>query len=434
MNSHYAFHNWDHTLTCQPRRYLQPASEAEVCDIVRTVSRAHGTLRVVGAGHSWSPLVLTDDILLNLDRLNQLVRVDQDQMRVTAGAGIRLKELNELLPRYGLALANLGSIAEQSIAGAISTGTHGTGLRLGNLATQIIALNLVTRGGDLIHVSMDSEPGLMSAACVSLGALGVITQVTIQCVPAHHIRLRAEPQRFEEVLERIDRLNAENERVRLYWFTGTDIFYVTTLNPTDVPETPPRPLADWFNNVALRQYLMSFLLHGGNRAPAFADDINRFQAKVGFKREEWVARSDRALTIAMPPLHQEMEYAIPVEKTVEALRLTRRLVETRHIRANVPLEVRFVAADQNMLSPAYGRDTCYLGAYTYGEHSAQTYFAEFEAAMKKLNGRPHWGKHLTLTAAEAREIYARFDEFNAIRRELDPSGVFANEMIRGLFG
>jgi len=434
MQSNYQFQNWDHTLACAPRKYFQPHSEAEVVQIVREVRDRGETLRAIGAGHSWSPLVLTNDNLMNLDWLDQLVCVDAEKMQVTVGAGIRLKNLNELLAHHGLALANLGSVTEQSIAGAISTGTHGTGVRYGNLSTQIIALNLVTGDGRLIHLAADRDPELMSAARVSLGALGVITQVTIQCVKAHRIELRSDVQPFDHVLDRMEQLVSDNDRVRLYWFAGTDVFWVNTMNQTNEPLTPREPMKEWLNNVAIRHDLMEFFLKSGDAFPALVNPINRMQAAIGFTRERRVARSDLALTIPMPAAHQETEYAVPIEHTVQAIRATRELIERNNYRANVPVEVRFVARDDNMLSPAYGHDVVYIGAYTYGEKFVRGYFAAFERAMKSLGGRPHWGKCLTLNAKEAREMYPLYNRFNQIRKELDPGNTFANKFIHEIFG
>ena len=181
-DTEYRFRNWDGSLACRPGHFYQPESEEEVLGIVREASDVGGTVRTVGAGHSWSPLVLTDDTLINLDKLDRVVSVDAEQQRVTVQAGIRIKELNRLLPRYGLAMRNLGSIGEQSIAGAISTATHGTGIKLGALHTQVVGIELVTGEGGLLSISEETDPELMAATRVSLGALGVITQVTIQCV------------------------------------------------------------------------------------------------------------------------------------------------------------------------------------------------------------------------------------------------------------
>jgi len=209
---------------------------------------------------------------------------------------------------------------------------------------------------------------------------------------------------------------------------------VMTLNHTDQAITPRQPIIEWFNNVALRHDLMALLIRAGHRLPDLVDKINQFEAKVGFVKENQVARSDHILNIPMPPRHQESEYAVPVENTAEAVRLTRKIIEENNYKVTVPVEVRFVAADEDMLSPAYRRAICYIGAYTYSEHFAQPFFEGFESAMKGLDGRPHWGKRHSLTTAEAQQVYPMFDRFNEIRKELDPAGTFANSYLRGLFG
>jgi FAD/FMN-containing dehydrogenase len=178
----YRFRNWDETLECRPKHLYRPESEEEILEIVREASDAGETVRTFGAGHSWAPHVVTDDTLINLDRLDRIVSVDAEQQRVTVQAGIRIKELNRLLPKHGLAMKNLGSIGEQSIAGAISTATHGTGLKLDALHTQVVGIELLTGSGRRLAISENEDPELMAAARVSLGALGVITQVTMQCV------------------------------------------------------------------------------------------------------------------------------------------------------------------------------------------------------------------------------------------------------------
>jgi FAD-linked oxidoreductase len=439
----YRFRNWDETLECRPERFYRPESEEEVIEIVREASDAGVTERTFGAGHSWSPLVLTDDTLINLDKLDRIVSIDVERQRVTVQAGIRLKELNRILPKHGLGMRNLGSIGEQSIAGAISTATHGTGLRLGGLHTQIVGMNLITGSGQLLGISEGTDVELMAAARVGLGALGIITQVTIQCVPYYNLERKAQPLPFDEVLDRIDDLVNDNDRVRLYWFPYTDVIQVATMNRTDRPPTPRNRFKEWFTDVVVKRELMELLVETGYdlyQLPGLdvhidvVDDVNRFSAKVGWVREEVVAAYDYVLNIPMPPEHQECEYAVPVEGVAEAVRLTRRIIEENDYHVNFPVEVRFVAADEAMLSPAYGRDICYVGAYTFGEEFARPLFERFEREMKKLGGRPHWGKHLTLSREEARRLYPMYDRFNEIRKELDPKGVFANAFIRDLFG
>src|SRR3712207_3511071 len=226
----YRFHNWDGTLECRPERFYRPESEEEVLEIVREASDAGGTVRTFGAGHSWSPLVVTDDTLINLDNLDRIVSINVEHQRVTVQAGIRLKELNRILPKHDLGMRNLGSIGEQSIAGAISTATHGTGVRLGALHTQIVGMKLVTGSGQELNISESGDPELMAAARVGLGALGIITQVTIQCVPYYNLERKAQPFPFDEVLDRIDNLVNDNDRVRLYWFPYTDVIQVATID------------------------------------------------------------------------------------------------------------------------------------------------------------------------------------------------------------
>jgi L-gulonolactone oxidase len=306
----YRFRNWDETLECRPERFYQPESEEEVLEIVREASDASGTVRTFGAGHSWPPLVVTDDTLINLDKLDRIVSIDVEHQRVTVQAGIRLKELNQILPKHNLGMKNLGSIGEQSIAGAISTATHGTGLRFGGLHTQIVGMNLVTGSGQLLSISEDRHPERIAAARVGLGALGIITQVTIQCVPYYNLERKAQPFPFDEVLDRIDDLVNDNDRVRLYWFPYTNVIQVATMNRTDRPPTPRNRFKEWFTDVMVKRELMELLVETGYdlyQLPGLdvhidvVDDINRFSAKVGWVREEVVAPYDYVLNIPMPP-------------------------------------------------------------------------------------------------------------------------------------
>lgn len=263
FDANYIFRNWDGTLSCRPQKFYLPQSETEVVEIVRRVGQSGGTARVFGAGHSWSPLAITDDTLLNLDKLNKLVSVDATRQRVTVQAGIRIKELNKLLPQHGLAMKNLGSIAEQSIAGAISTGTHGTGLKLGSLHTQIVGMKLVTGDGQLLSLTEEHDPELMQAARVNLGALGVITEVTIQCVPNYNLEWKAEPHPFDGVLNNLPALLNDNDRVRLYWLSGTNVIQVMTMNHTNLPVTPKNRVKDWFTDVVVKHDFLKLLMETG---------------------------------------------------------------------------------------------------------------------------------------------------------------------------
>ncbi|MSP62582.1 MAG: FAD-binding protein [Myxococcales bacterium] len=430
----YVFRNWNGSIAVKPDHFYQPDSEAEVAETVREVASRGGILRPFGAGHSWAELVPTDDSLINLDALHHLVSVDAARKQVTVQAGIRIEKLNDLVAEHGLALANVGSISQQSIAGAIATATHGTGLAIGNLSTQVVAMTLATADGRLRRISAARDPELIAAARVSLGALGIVTEVTLQCVDAFRLHARLWPLPFEEAVAQIDALIHAHDHVRLYWFANTDVIQVMTYNRTDEPRSPGMPIGDYFRDVVVEYDFLKFLVENSYAFPGLVGPINRF-ANWAFRwtKVERVDRSDRILNIPAPPEHDECEYAIPVERAAHAVRLLRRLIERTGYRANLPVEVRFVAADENMLSPCYRRASCYLGAYTFGEQFAQPYFAGFEGLMASLGGRPHWGKTFHATRDQLRALYPLYDRFVAIRRQLDPAGVFASPFLRDLF-
>jgi L-gulonolactone oxidase len=376
-------------------------------------------VRTVGAGHSWAPLVLTEDILINLDHLNQ-VNTDIPNRLARAQAGIRLKDLTPRLAKDKLALANLGSIREQSIAGAISTGTHGTGLGLGILATQIVGMRLVTGTGDVISITT-ADQDLLRAARVSLGALGIVTEVTIQCVPDYDLEYTAYACTFDDAVAKLQDFLQRNTRVRLWWLVPPigpkDTVIVTTMNPPGTGGGPgggmplPMDIAGLFSN-------FTHLFTGGPDCSAFLNFKDHY---------------DQILTVPLlPVLHRECEYAIPVDRTGDALKAFKRIIEEEDLSLTLPIEVRFVQQDDTFLSPAQGRDVCYIGAAT--QPNANEVFERFEPIMKALGGRPHWGKCFSLTREDAQAMYPdTYEQFRKIRATLDPNGVFSNELLRRLF-
>jgi len=414
--SNHVFHNWAQTITCKPGQFCQPKTEQEVQQLVQQAQKDGKHVRTVGAGHSWAPLVLTQDVLINLDQLNQ-VTTDKVALTAQAQSGIRLKDLTPRLAEDGLGMANLGSIREQSIAGAISTGTHGTGLGIGNLATQIVGMRLVIGTGDVVDITAGA-PDLLRAARVNLGALGIITQVTIQCVKDYDLEYTAYACTFKDALAKLDDFNKNNTRVRLWWLVPPigpkDIVIITTMNPTGNArgsgQALPLDLAGLFNNFAQ-------LFTGPNCSPFL----------------QFTGHYDQILTIPLlPVLHRECEYAIPVERTADALQQLKRIIDEEDLSLTLPIEIRFVQHDDTLLSPANGRDVCYIGAAT--QPNANEVFERVEPIMKALGGRPHWGKCFTLTRAEAEAMYPdTYEEFRTLRATWDPKGVFTNELIHRLF-
>lgn len=424
--SNFTFENWAHTLKFKPERYCEPDTEAKLIEIVKDALATGGSVRTTGGGHSWSHFVVTDRTLVQLDKLKRGLVADIPNRRYTVEAGIRLKELIKNLALDGLAMKNLGSITEQSIAGAISTGTHGTGIRLGNLSSSIVGMKLVTGTGDLLEIK-ETDVDLLNAARVSIGALGIVTEATIQCVPMYNLEYSAYCCKFDDVIDKFETLNQENERFLIWWLVAPvgpkDNVIVITMNP---PGTPPGMLG------------ASGSAPGGDPLPMDTNDlvstILRLFPTQPFQRFlHQTGRYDDMLTIPLlPVLHREFEYAVPVESASDVLRSLRRIFDEGDLSTTLPVEVRFVAKDNSLMSPARGRDVCYIGVST--QPNANEVYARVEPLMKDVGGRPHWGKHFSLTRSEVEAMYPdSYDKFRQIRKELDPKGVFANTLLRELF-
>jgi FAD/FMN-containing dehydrogenase len=416
----FTFRNWGQTIKCKPDSYCQPDTEAKVVQVVQQALAQNKKVRTVGAGHSWAPLVLTRDVLVNLDELNA-VRTNTPHQFAVIEAGARLKDIIKRLRLNQLGFANLGSVTEQSLAGAISTGTHGTGLTFGSIGTQITAVRLVTGTGDVITVT-EQEKDRLNALRLSLGALGIITELTLKCVPDYNLEFAAYWCKFNDVVDKMETLAQQNARVKFWWLIppigGKEDVIMTTENPVAAaaPSGPslaglPMDAVELFNNL--------FNLSGPS-----APGQNPFLKYIG--------KYDQVMTILLlPVLHRECEYAIPIGKTAEALRAFKRAVDEEHLALTLPLEVRYVAKDETLLSPAYKQDICYIGVAT--QPNSTEVIERFEPIMKRLGGKPHWGKCFSLTRAEAESMYPEYQKFRTIRNELDPNRVFSNEFLKYFF-
>jgi FAD/FMN-containing dehydrogenase len=431
--SNHTFENWAHTLKFRPQRFCQPRTEESLAAIVKEAKQAGRHVRTQGAGHSFSQLLATQDTLVSLDHLER--PTTRNGRRVTVAGGMRLKRLVEVLAELGLGLENMGSITEQSIAGAISTGTHGTGLRLGAISTQIVGARLVTGTGDVRTIT-EQDARELSAVRIGIGALGIITETTLECVDHYQLEYTAYLTSFDEVIDKIDVLNQENVRVLFWWLVPSigprDRVIVITKNPIG---HPPGILG------SASEMVVPAI--PGLRRPTLPQDAGDLQSMLvalfgggsGPFKKIWHMTGDynEILTIPLLPVfHRECEYAIPVSHTAAALKEFRRVVEEGDFALSLPVEVRFVAKDDILLSPANGRDVCYIGAST--QTNATEVFERFEPIMKDYEGKPHWGKNFTLTQAEVVKMYpGTYDTFKQVRDELDPSGVFRNMLLDDLF-
>ena len=381
-------------------------------------------MRVAGAGHSFSGVVPTDGTLLSLDRLDRVLDVDRDSGLVRAEAGIRLHRLVRELHAHGLALPNLGDIDAQSLAGALVTGTHGTGAKLGNLAASVEAMELVLADGSELTVDGGDE---LRAARVGLGALGVVAAVTLRCVPAFRLHAVDRPLPLDDVLGELDRHVDGNDHFELFTFPHSPIALTRTNNRSDAPPTPRRPRREWLQDVVLDNHVFGLLNRVARRAPKTIPSLNRLAGRSASQRERVADSFD---VFASPRLvrFEEMEYALPRERAVEAMRAARQILERYPV--SFPIELRFSAGDDALLSPAHARETAYVAVHVFEGMSFQAPFREVEAVMGEWGGRPHWGKRSFLSAAELAPRYPRWADFAAIRERLDPDGRFVNAWVR----
>ena len=376
---------------------------------------------------------MSDDVLVRLDALSGIRQLDG--CSVTVGAGTTIYALNALLHARGLALANVGSVGAQSIAGAISTGTHGSGRRHGVLATQVEALRMVCADGTVRVLSPTSDPVLFDQARVSIGCLGVITEVTLRCVPAFRLQLHARPVPIEAAIEQAVALADRSEFTKVWWLPHTDRAMVFTADRTDAPRES-RPVADWVDARVLNPIVFGVAIALGNRFPRLIPQIHAVLARGFFAEQSRVEDSFRALHLPMPPRHRETEWALPLEHASAALGGVKRLIEAHDFRVNFIVELRYVAGDALPLSPA-GRsngDICYIGGYTgHGPH-AEPYMDAVEALATELSGRPHWGKRFCMGTEALRLRYPEWDAFARTRAALDPTGTFASPFVQRVFG
>jgi L-gulono-1,4-lactone dehydrogenase len=420
--------NWAGDVRARPARVVAPHDAGEVAAAVADAA-AHGMrVRMVGSGHSFTGAALTDGVLLRPDALTGLTRVDTGARTATVGAGTRLGELCRLLARHGLALENMGDVDTQTVAGALATGTHGTGLRYGGLATQAVALELVRADGTVLTCSRDEHPDLFAAAAVGLGAFGVVTAVTLRCEPAFALHAIEEPAGLPELLDgRFDALAASEEHVEFYWFPHTQDCLVKRNNRVPAGAAPG-PLPRWrhlLDDELVSNGLFGLACAAGHRVPAAIPRVNRLATRL-LGRREYVEPSYRVFTSPRRVRFHEMEYAVPRADLAGVLREVDALIRRRGWRISFPVEVRVAAADDLWLSTAYGRETGYVAVHQYVRTPYREYFEAVESIMAEVGGRPHWGKLHGLTAATLAARYPRHADAVRLRAAVDPERRFAN--------
>ena len=422
--------NWAGNQAMSPAQVLHPASAAEIAEAVKEAASQGRRVKAIGSGHSFTSIGLTDGALLQLDRFDQLIALEGST--VTVQAGLPIARLNALLDEHGLGLTNMGDIDVQTVAGAISTGTHGTGRASGSIAHQVVALELVLADGSIVSCSRTERPELFEMARVGLGALGIVSTVTFQAEPAFALHADERPMPLDEVLEGFEDLVADNEHFEFYWFPHTRLA-LTKRNNRTTDLAPLSKRRAWIDDELLSNGLFGLTCRLGSVAPRLIPGINKVAARALTAR----TYSDVAPHVFTSPRRVrfcEMEYAIPRADLPAVFRELSVLPEKIGEHVSFPVEVRVAPADDIPLSTASGRDSAYIAVHVFRGTRFDRYFNAVESLMGSVGGRPHWGKLHNLSSVELAQRYPRFEDFRALRRAVDPDGLFRNTYLDKVLG
>ena len=424
--------NWAGNQQCTPERIERPATERGLVRIVKQAAAAGQRVKVVGSGHSFTGIALTDGRLIKLDDYGRVLSIDREKQTATVQAGITIARLSQQLDKQGLALENLGDINYQSISGAISTATHGTGRALGGIATQVTALRLITGDGSIVDCSADKEPDIFSAARVGLGALGIISTVTLRCVKAFNLRAVEMPERVDQVLERLDENIETNDHFEFFWVPDTGWALTKRNQRTTAPLATRGLLKEFRDDILVSNFAFEALCRIGRLRPSLIPRVARALPQTG--RTEYVDKSYRVFSSPRMVRFYEMEYGIPAEAALEAFNRVRTFLKQSGLVPIFPVEVRFTKGDDIPLSTASGRDSCYIAVHVFEGMQYQQYFEAVEDIMNDYGGRPHWGKLHFQTAETLAPRYPQWDEFQTIRALLDQEGRFSNPYLDRVLG
>ena len=424
--------NWAGNQVAHPQSIESPRNVGELAEIVAQASARGQKIKAVGSGHSFTSAAATDGRMLRLENLRGISHVDREKNQVTVGAGTRLSELNTLLHAEGLALANMGDIAYQTVAGAISTSTHGTGKALTGLAGQVVAMTMVNGNGEIVECSATSHSDVFEAGRVSVGALGVVSQYTLQVVPSFRLRALEQPMRLDDVLENAHDLSATNDHFEFFWIPHTKWALTKRNNRTDDELQPLPRVRGWVEKTFMENYAFGAVCRVGRARPSLIPRLATALPSSGSR--EYVDQSFKIFASPRIVRFYEMEHALPVEAVVPALKEIRAMVDRKGYLLNFPVEVRFTKGDDVALSTAYGRDSAYIAVHVYKGMECEPFFRDVEDILRGYDARPHWGKMHYRDAAELSTLYPKWNDFIALRDRLDPGRTFANAYTDTVFG
>lgn len=424
--------NWAGNQTARPSAVHRPANEDELSAIVSRAANDRTTVKALGSGHSFTATSVTTGAMIDMSRLSRLIAVDRAASTVTVEAGITIADLNLLLNGLGLALPNLGDIAYQTISGAIATSTHGTGRALTGIAAQVVAMRVVAGDGSVLDLSPDHHPTLFHAARVGVGALGIVSRVTLRVVPAFRLRAVEGAQRLDDLVEQLDEHVEGNDHFEFFWIPHTKWALTKRNNRTDEPVSIPSPFKHWYAKTFMENYAFGAVCRLGRARPNLIPRLATALPSTG--QSTIVDESYRIFASQRLVRFVEMEYAIPREACGEALQRVRRMVDERGHMVSFPVEVRFTAPDDVPLSTASGRPSAYIAVHMYKGTPFEPYFRDVAAIMADYDGRPHWGKMHFLGAEQLSRLYPQWEAFQQARQRIDPMRTFANAYTARVLG
>ncbi|KAJ3843316.1 gulonolactone oxidase Lgo1 [Lentinula raphanica] len=433
-----AFANWAKTFVCTPLAIFEPRNEYQ-CEVILELARREGkVVRVAGVGHSPSDLACTNEFMLRTTYLNRVLMVDEEKRRVIVQGGITLHHLHNALAQHNLAMINLGSISDQTLAGIVTTASHGTGIDYGVMSTQVISIILLLADGSRVYCSRKEQPDLFLATVCGLGSTGLILRIELEVEPSFHLKEVLEPRRFEDTMSNLQQIVRSAEHTRMFWFPASDIVCVSMLNRTHEAK---RPGGTWFYDSFLGYHLVQLLLFLGIRFRVFNTWAVFLASWLVSTNSSRVDDSYRVFNVDCRYLQHTTEWAIPYENTEPCLRELHKyfhevLVDPRE-RPHFPIEIRFSAPDDIWLSPSHNQQTCWIGIVQYKPYSFNVpykrLFEGFENILSKHKGRPHWAKAHKVGPEEFKNLYPHFRDFLQVLHTVDPKGLFRNEYMQRHF-
>lgn len=423
--------NWAGNITWDPGQVALPSSEGAILDLVRKAINDNRKIRLIGTGHSFTALCATDEIAVSLDNYQGIVSVNKEKHQATVKGGTKLNVLGELLFAYGMAMENLGDIDVQSIAGTISTGTHGTGKSFGTISTQIIGIKFINGKGEVVNCATDNNPNLLKAAQVSLGLLGVITEVTLQCVPAYKLEIKNKKENINEVIAEWDQRHAGNRNFEHFWFPYTDGVWTKSSNIVAEGSPTKVGMINYMSEYVLENYVFGACCQLANWFPSMNESISKLSAG-SISDLSKIAQSHEVYATQRLVRFKEMEYNVPNEAYGHVMKAIMKIVNSKKFNIHFPIESRIVAADDIYMSPANGRTSAYIAVHVYHKKDHRPYFKAVEEICRAHCGRPHWGKMNTLTNNDVVDLYPEYSKFMEYRNTHDPDKVFSNSYLQKL--